>query len=212
MRRAILLALVVACGSTAKPPPAAPAAAKPAPAPMRCADLRAPVERVVASDLAKMPPDAKKQASIAQIQTWFSSQMIEACSADAWAPDTIACVANGKTTDDWSACRLTPAQMESFRARFAVGPDGAPARTYDLAPDLGIPACDDYLRAIGRALACPQLDEASRDQLRSTVESQKQQWRAMPRGSAAEEKAIADSCALSMSALVKAASADGCRV
>ncbi|HTJ40656.1 MAG TPA: hypothetical protein VL463_01130 [Kofleriaceae bacterium] len=193
------LILVAACGSTSPKP-----SATPAPASDPCVELRAPIEKVVAAELAEHPGGAKP---IAETQREFSTRMIEACKGDAWSPDTIACFAHGTRTEDWDACPLTPQQLESLKQRLGGDDDPdapAPAPSYDLSPDLGIAACDDYLRAIARAMQCPSLDEPARQQLREAVDHQKRTWRTMKPDDAAA------SCKLEMETLIKAAKIADC--
>jgi hypothetical protein len=126
-------------------------------------------------------------------------------------------MAHPDTTAAWEACasELTPAQQASLQQRLsaAAQPDAAatpPPAHYDLTPDIGIAECDDYLRAIDRAMRCDKLDDASRDAARSAAADQKQAWVAMAKKTARQRKTIAQSCKGAMKTLRDAAAGAGC--
>ena len=231
MRRSLVsLFVVAACGSSTPqakdpPPPLPPdhpvATPTPAPAPTptpmaskaaSCDDLPAAVDKVVQGELAKVPDDQRAAAEqqVAQAMPQIKSAMVGACKSDGWSPEAIACMANGTSADDWGVCgaKLSEAQQKSLQAR--LSPPPKPASAYDLAPNLGVAECDDFLKAIDRAVQCDKLDDTQRDGIRSAAADQKKTWAAMPHKTAADKQALVDSCKKSMIALKDAASSVGC--
>lgn len=226
--RLLLISIAAAaCGSSSArpkdPPPPLPPDhvtatpdAAPAPGPVAagasCDDLGAAVDRVVKGELAKVPEDQRAAAEqqVAAAIPQIKEAMIESCKKDAWSADAIACMTGGTTSNDWGNCgsKLSEAQQQSLQARLTPPP--RPASDYDLKPDLGVAECDDFLKAIDRAVQCDKLDDTQRDGIRSAAADQKKTWAAMPHKTAKDKAALVDSCKKSMVALKDAAGSVGC--
>ena len=142
----ILLAMLVACGGSAKPAPPPPVAAKPPPPPPTCEAVGKHVRELV-------QPNDDHARRIGEI---FALR----CAMDSWSPETRFCVVGTTALDERRGCKAKLSQVQ----REALDGDLDEAERVRAAKQLP-PPCEQYKQVILRLATCDKIPQQSRDAL-----------------------------------------------
>jgi hypothetical protein len=193
-----------------------------------CDDLRGAVDRMYAQVLAENEPgmSAREKARAAevakQVSPAFKAAIVDACRADHWPTEIVRCMASASTEAAMDDCESRLPAPSRARVEDAmkdivahIQPPDEPAQDDDDqlgAGESGVPACDDYARAMQAYLDCDRVPDAVKKSARDALDTMRATWPVLkdPKTPAASRQTAADACTRERTELETSAQAMGC--
>ena len=145
---------------------------------------------------------------------------IKRCEEDQWSDTVLACMTNAKTESESSNCMmaltstqisaLTKEMMKSYD-KPVVTPPPPPVIPPDQVATSGIPAaCIAYQQIVEDSGKCTKMPAASRDAMKTALDSMKSSWDKLGNLPPESQKAMSDACDQGAKAMKQAMTALGC--
>ena len=177
-------------------------------------------KKVAADAEAKMPkgdlpPEAMKQMKEMTIK--MVGLIVTSCKEDNWSQAAIACGLRARDPEAECDDKLTDDQKKKMQRRMekaidemSFGSPPPPAVAEAPAESAGLPACDAYVAATAKFMACEHAPQSARDAAEQSLSSMKASWASIGQLPDGAKKAVADACTMGLEALKQGAQAMGC--